>query len=230
MRRKRKSVRDFATEDLAKKIGTLMDNRRRVLAPFPLNPGMVYRRAWSDEERAAIWLLHQNRKGMLREGTTLIVRLAEPLCSISITMPKPVPMPGFTLAVEYDRLTFDQAQALGQWAPQWFELMEQHSKLIDKVKQVGAVCKTFGQLHRLWPDMESFYNDAARAALRHKMARSPYPEGAMRYRDENGVSLVPPVLRSDFRPEVFAQFTSMIAECLMLPVNEDKEVATIARA
>lgn len=223
-RRRKKTVSDFASNELAAKIGKLMDNRRRVLAPFPVNPNMLYRRVWSDEERAAIRLLASQRKGMLTQGSKLRVKLTEPPCLITITLPQELPTVDryAALDVPYDKLTFDQAEALGRWAPQWLELTTQQAELINKVKEVGAICKTYGQLHRLWPDMESFYNDAAKAALRHRVVRSPYPDKALLF--EGGRSLKP-----QYQPEVFAQFTGMIAECLMLPENDDKEVATVAR-
>jgi hypothetical protein len=222
MRRKRRTVREFVTDELTKKIGTLMDNRRRVLAPFPLVPEDLYRMAWTAEERQAIRLLARERRDMLREHKSMKITLREPLCVILITLANELPMPGFSLEIPYDNLTFEQAQALGEWAPRWLELSAQQASLIQHVKEVGGICKTYGQLHRLWPDMESFYNEAAKTVVRNARVKSPYPSEALLF---NGAT----TLKPQYRPEVFAQFTSMIAECLMLPESEDREVAKVTR-
>lgn len=229
-RRRKESVRDFVTETLAAKVGKLMDSRRRVLAPFPIVPEKIYRAAWTPEERAALKVLVKHKE-LLRMGQTLNVILPTMVgeqhakANVTIKLNQPLPMPGYVLSVPYENLSFEQVHAIHEWIPKWVELNTQQISLVAKAKEVGRICKTYGQLYRLWPDILSFFNDVGSRTVMNARVKSPYPEVALYYGGDSTKKL-----RPEFTPEAFAPFTSMIAECLMLPENEDKEVATVAIA
>lgn len=236
-RRRRETVQSFATETLTAKVGKLMDSRRRLLAPFPLVPEKIYRAAWTPEERTALKVCAKH-KDLLKMGSTLQVILPTMVgtdhakATITIKLNQALPMPGYVLSVPYDNLSFEQVHALHEWVPKWAELNMQQISLVAKVKEVGKVCKTYGQLHRLWPDILSFFNDVGSRTVMSARARSPYPREVMQPRyvrnKDDGFEVVGDIaLRPEFTPEAFAPFTSMIAECLMLPENEDKEVASV---
>jgi len=229
MRRRRKeSVQSFVSETLTAKIGKLMDSRRRLLAPFPIVPEKIYRAAWTPEERTALKVCAKHKE-LLRMGQTLNVILPTMVgehhakANITIKLNQQLPMPGYVLSVPYDNLSFEQVQALHEWVPRWWELNKQQLELVAKAKETAKICKTYGQLYRLWPDILSFFNDAGSRVVSNARVKSPYPEAAMYYGGQSEKQL-----RPEFTPEAFAPFTSMIAECLMLPENEDKEVATVA--
>lgn len=234
MRRRKKSVADFVTETLTTKVGKMMDSRRRLLAPFPLEPEKIYRAAWTPEERAALRLISRH-KDLFRTGASLLVTLPvymserERAAVVTINLPYNLPMANYKLAVPCDNLSFEQVQAIQEWVPRWWELHNQQLALIAKAREAGKLCKTYGQLYRMWPDILSFFNDTGSHAVMNAKVRSPYPEGAMRWRDEHGLAFPDGArLRPEFAPEAFAPFTSMIAECLMLPEHEGKEVATVS--
>lgn len=227
-RRKKDSVRDFMVETLAAKVGKMMDSRRRLLAPFPLTPEKIYRAAWTPEERTALRVCARHKE-LLRTGQTMQIILPTMIkedhakATVTVKLAQALPMPGYVLSVPYDNLSFEQVHAIHEWIPKWVELNVQQSQLVSKVKDVGKICKTYGQLYRLWPDILSFFNDTGSRVVMNARVKSPYPEQAMYYGGESAKQL-----RPEFSPDAFAPFTSMIAECLMLPENEDKEVATVS--
>lgn len=231
-RRKNKSVNEFVNENLKGKVGTLMDNRRRLLAPFPVAAERIYRMIWTPEERAAIRVCAK-RKEFLREGANMHLRMPimfnekRLIVAVGIKLRQPLPMPGFNVSVPYESLEMAQVDALSEWAPKWLALRQEQNQLLVKLEQCGKVCKTFGQLYRLWPDILSFMGEAGQQKVREAKVRSAYPESTLTYRDEDGNAYPTPRLNPLFEPEAFAPFTSMIAECLMLPEDNTTEVATV---
>jgi hypothetical protein len=206
-----------------------MNNRRRLLAPFPLVPEQLYRTAWTLEERAAIRVLAPRNIEMFRLGTLLLVHLPSILvqevskrATITINLPRGLPMAaGYSMIIPYENLLPEQINALEEWTPHWLELYREQAMLIAKTREVGKICSTYRQLYRLWPDILSFFDNTGAQAVCEAKAQSRYPSGALLY--DHARSLKP-----EFRPEAFAPFTSMIAECLMLPEDKTKEVASVA--
>ena len=228
-RRRNKTVNEFVNENLKGKVSGLMDSRRRLLAPFPVAAERIYRSVWTPEERAAIRVCVK-RKEFLREGNRIVLKMPVVLrgdetmttvVGMTISLKQPLPMPGYSVSVPYENLEPEHVAALQEWAPRWIELRQEQNRLLTRLEQCGKVCKTFGQLYRLWPDILSFFGEAGQQKVREARVRSAYPDAVLLFDGAKS-------LRPEWAPETFAPFTSMIAECLMLPENSDTEVATIA--
>lgn len=233
MRRRKKSVNEFVNERLKGRIGALMDNRRRLLAPFPVPAERIYRAMWTPEERLAIRTLARHKEFM-REGTNVTVRFAATLgeerkvVAVTARMRQSLPMPGFGITVPFENLELEHSDAIQAWVPKWMELKQEQNRMLVKLEQCGKVCKTFGQLYRLWPDILSFFSEDGAQTIRNAKVKSALPEGVLEYRGEDGSPYPVPRLKAMFSPEAFTPFTSMIAECLMLPEDNTTEVATVA--
>lgn len=229
MRRRNNSPRYFISEELVKRVHGLMDNRRRLLAPFPVDPQAVYEAGWTKEEREAIALLRRKEGQLLREGKSmkLAFRMRDKDFVVALTLPVEQPMAWhFTLRLK--DLPKDMAVSIAHWIPLWWNLNAEQARLAAKIKDCARVCKTYGQLYRMWPDVLSLMNDRGKEKIGSARVRSAYPQDAYRVeRLEEGAQLL---LREEFRPEAFEPFTAMIAECLMLPETNLEEVARVEYA
>lgn len=231
-RRRNTGVKGFITEDLKKQVDALMDNRRRLLAPFPIAAEQIYRWAWSPEERTAIRVLAK-RARMLREGKKIYINgwgSDGRERTIHVNLKRELPMPGYTLDVQIASLPIEIAEPIREWAPRWHELKVEQNQLVNKVGTVAHVCKTYGQLYRLWPDILSLFNQEGREKVDYARVKSPYPPGVMGYKvdDETMPASAQRVLLPEYQPEAFAPFTDMIAECLMLPHGDEFEVGYVS--
>lgn len=230
MRRRRgQSAQAFISEEMVKQVNGLMDNRRRLLAPFPVEPRAIYNACWTAEEHEAIAVL-ERREGLLRRGRTLKLRfhVKEKRTDYTITIQcgEDLPMVQFAMESLLTGLPMELKVPIAHWIPEWWKLHVDQVKLVAKIKACAHVCKTYGQLHRMWPDVLSLLNDKGKEKIGSARVRSAYPEGAYKWSDDGNGNRVGK-LRDDFTPEAFAPFTGMIAECLMLPEKEIVEVAKI---
>jgi hypothetical protein len=231
MRRRRgQSAQAFISEDLVKQVNALMDNRRRLLAPFPVEARAIYNAGWTAEEHEAIKLLQARREGLLRMGRAIKLRFhskeKQKDYSITIQCGEDLPMAQFAFELFLKDLPSELKVPIAHWIPEWWKLHVDQAKLVAKVKSCASVCKTYGQLHRMWPDVLSLMNDKGKEKIGAARVRSAYPEAAFKWHDTETGERVGE-LREDFTPEAFAPFTGMIAECLMLPEKEIVEVAKI---
>lgn len=229
-RRKSQSPQTFISEELLGRVNKLMDNRRRLLAPFPVDARAVYNAGWTAEEHAAIKVLETTREGLLRKGRTLHLRFHSKEkgkdYTIAIQAGEDLPMAQFAFQMLLKDLPVDLKEPIARWIPEWWKLHVEQVRLGAKVKACAHVCRTYGQLHRMWPDVLSLLNDRGKEKIGNARVRSAYPESAFKWSDDEEGNRVGE-LREDFKPEAFAPFTGMIAECLMLPEREIVEVAKI---
>ncbi len=208
----------------------MMDNRRRLLAPFPIAAEQLYRLAWTPEERAALRVLAK-RENMFREGKKIYIRglqMGDRERTVHVNLKRELPMPGYTLDIRFDTLPPEIADPIREWAPRWRELKAEGNRIASKVESVAQICRTYGQLYRLWPDILSLFDQEGREKVDHARSKSPYPCEVLVWEDPEVEGVPPkPVLHEKFRPEAFAPFTDMIAECLMLPKGDDFEVGHV---
>jgi len=231
-RRRAQTANTFLNNDLKKQVNKLMDNRRRILAPFPIAAEEIYRAGWSPEEMRAIEIL-KPRGDMLREGRTMHVSelpLGDGVAQVTIKLREDVPMPGYTMRLKFGELPSPLQHTIATWAPKWYDLKQEQNRLLLKVEQVAKVCKTYGQLYRLWPDILSLFDDTGRQKVNEMRAQSRLPDEVYEWSLDEGTRIRArsSQIKEMFRPEAFAPFTSMIAECLMLPTDETEEVAYIS--
>lgn len=232
MRRKERgqSAQAFISEELVRKINTLMDNRRRLLAPFPVEARAIYDASWTAEEHEAIKLLQERRKGLLRMGRRIRLRFhskeKQKDYSITIQCKEDLPMPQLAFELFLKDLPNELKVPIAHWVPEWAKLHVEQLKLVAKVKRCASVCKAYGQLHRMWPDILSLLDDKGKEKIGAARVRSAYPEKALTFLNKADGPRITEI-REEFRPEAFAPFTAMIAECLMLPENNSVEIAKI---
>lgn len=231
MRRRRgQSPQSFMSEELVQKVNGLMDNRRRLLAPFPVEARAIYDSGWSAQEHEAMSILEARMPDLLRKGHTIKLRFhskeKQRDYTITVHSEEALPMASFAMEMLLKDLPMELKKPIVCWIPEWWKLHYEQVTLVAKVKECANVCKTYGQLYRMWPDILSLFGDKGREKIGSARVRSAYPDAAHKW-DEESQSLQ---LREEFKPEAFAPFTSMIAECLMLPLaRADKEVAKIER-
>lgn len=233
MRRRKRNqgthAQQFLKDDLTARVNKLMDNRRRLLAPFPVDERAVYEAGWTNVERDAINLLVRRNENLLRTGKTvkLVFRNNDRDWHVLITLPEEHVMPAYLFTLALKDLPMGLKQPIVQWIPQWHALMQEQGKLLFKIGECAKVCKTYGQLYRMWPDILSFFDEDGKQKIGKARVRSAYPDDAMIFEhlDDQGKTVAR--LRPEFTPEAFAPFTGMIAECLMLPFKESVEVAKV---
>jgi hypothetical protein len=227
-RRKKSGPAHFMSEELKARVTKLMDNRRRLLAPFPVDARAVYDAGWSAGQHAAMNLLFDSNPGMFRMGKSIRLRFRanERDYNVAVTMEEERPMCDFRLELLLKDLPMSLKEPIAHWIPQWWKLHREQAQLIAKVNDCGRICKTYGQLHRLWPDILSLFDGDGREKIGSAKVRSALPEGAFKWEDDEQGNRVG-TLREGFEPAAFTPFTAMIAECLMLPEREIVEVAKI---
>lgn len=232
MRRRKRNggthAQQFLKDDLTARVNNLMDNRRRLLAPFPVDALAVYNAGWTDIERDAIGVLRRRNENLLRTGKTvkLVFRNNDRDWHIMVMLPEECVMPAYLFTLALKDLPMELRRPIVEWIPQWYSLHQEQRSLLSKITECAEVCKTYGQLYRMWPDILSFFDDDGKWKIDSARVRSAYPEDAFgcEHLDDGGRRLY---LRAEYTPEAFAPFTSMIAECLMLPFKDSVEVAKV---
>lgn len=216
-RRKRlndKRASDFLVGTFTEKVGRMMENRHRLLAPFPIDATLLYQHYWTPQEWQAVQVLRGRED--LFESTWRVMLTSEIMWEdkkkrITIEVKLGAPAPAVGAAIPVDALPEAMAKQIHEWVPLWMGLAKDKARLLEKVNAVADVCNTYGQLARLWPELEGFFGSAGKAQMAGKAVRSPLPQKALEW--TNGE----PELMERFRPEAFVPFAEMIAECLMLP-------------
>lgn len=226
-RKKKDVVKEFLTEDLTKRLRILMGNRRKLLLPFPVAADEIYRLAWTNEERAAIGALWHRGSKLFQ--TSRVILITDCLNDgkryrISVKLPEEVPCNNtYNTRVEWSMIPMQLAHPIAEWLPQWIQHKDELDRLQTKIEQVAGVCRTYGQVHRIWPDLLGFFDERGRKLVDSARSASRYPDGALVWERTEGGRWVSRGLKLEFQPEAFTEFTSMIAECLMLPLAEDME-------
>lgn len=228
---------EYIREDLKNKIDALMINRRKILAPFPVEPRTLYRQFWTDAEWDALQVLpatmFRKRQAFtidLPEGAHMRVESSsEDRETISVDMGEEKPFDSHH--IDLDKIDPESRALIADWVPLWGRYESERIALIHRVNKVGNMISTYGQAFRLWPDLQGFFPEYGREKInKAKVAsRLPDPVYEWEYYDDPEEGRIQKItgLAPDWTPQVFAVFTDMIAECLMLPEMEDmREVAS----
>ncbi len=218
MRRRKKPLSNasaFLASTLKPRIEALMDNRHRLLATFPIEPMELYQQFWTEEEANALELLQQ-RAGLI-DSTCTVGVFSSPLqhngmrVRANITVQLGAAHPDPQSPIDVTSLPVDMQAKIAEWIPYWLGFEREKNALLMKLEEVGRVCTTYGQIVRLWPDLEGFFDAAGRRTMELKAVQSPLPKRAFVY-DSGQIVLAP-----GLRPEALAPFAETIAECLLLP-------------
>jgi hypothetical protein len=236
MSRRRRNVErhagDFVYENLAGAVERMMDNRHRLLAPFPLEPNDLYQYYWTTREWEALQVL-QDVPELVRTDRTLVLTAViegkasgkNILATINTSMDEHRARVKGPLDI--NELPVEWQEKLREWMPLWTKLDADTKKLVRKIKDTATVCKTYGQVARLWPDLEGFFPAWGRQKLNNAKVRSAIPERALEWsRNEDGSQYAE--LQEKFRPEAFVPYAEMIAECIMLPNTPCTHVARVS--
>lgn len=214
---KEKDVSEFVKDELVGSIEKLMINRHKLMAPFPVPAMDIYQLCWSTKQHEAFQVL----------GNSLVLRKAKQFTingihafsqvyQVRITCDQEMPMPR-DMETPSTILTEAMRSQIEDWVPVWLRYKEQTDQLTEKVRRVGKHCTTYGQLVRIWPDLQGFLGEYGTAKVHKAKAKSPYPAGVLEWGDNSrGDELI-----DEYKPAAFEPFSSMIAECLMLPVIDD---------
>lgn len=219
----------FVSQSLRDRISALMDNRRRLLAQFPIDPMEIYRLFWNEQTWAA-------RATLIKaHGEGIFVRLRDiPIFGridqinptgttrIMVRLPEEQPM-SFGWKLQFINLPEDMQTQIKEWAVYWQQHINEKQELIKAVETVADVCKTYGHVYRLWPDLLGFFGEYGKAKIAQSKAKSRLPNAVYMYdRDKSAF-----IMKPEFKPEAFAKFSEMIAECLMLPETDLIDVGMV---
>ena len=221
------NVRDFVSKDLCATVNKLMDNRRRLLAPFPLDPDVLYEMVWTPKELDAMEVLSKHSDMLHMSSTFKLVKPKSELV-IHVHLPQGRPGNGYRSEIAWSRVPKEAQELILEWGKEWLALHKQQNQLINKLEDLSKQCNTYGQLYRLWPDLLGFFGERGKEKVEAAQMKSKLPDGVLivDYNEEGHRATV--VLKEAYRPEAFEPFSTVIAECLMLPTHEGKEVATIS--
>lgn len=225
-RRRRNPERDastFVQGDLKNKVARLMHNRHRLIAKFPCDPVAVHRHMFTEKQWMAIeHLCHA--EGLLSKRTRFTVaQIPQPEDRrVTATIRLPAEYPCQDRQIVFGDLPSEMQGEIAEWAAIWKSYQQETNELLVKVEEVGKACSTYGQVFRIWPDLQGFFGDYGRAKVDSMVVSSRYPDGVLLI-GSGGKALKP-----EFRPEAFERYTMWIAECLMLPESDGDHVATVS--
>ena len=128
----------------------------------------------------------------------------------------------------YD-LTSDIAEKISHWLPETLKFGQETTDLAERIEQLASVCNTYGQLIRMWPELEGFMPPAVQTKIAEAAAISKYPEKAFKHSFSKELNTAVRTLRPEFKPTALAPFNALIAECLMLPQVPGGFIATANR-
>ncbi len=223
-----KHASEFVSGQLRDDIRKMMNNRWKLMAPFPVPAIDIWRLAWTPAHHTAFKILNGTftlRKYRKFELTGFKDEEQEEF-KIGITLEDDQPMPReFTMGRAL--LTDEQNRLIDEWIPVWWRYKTETESLCQKVYDVANQCSTYGQIIRLWPDLLGFLGEYGKEKIANAKVRSPYPEGVLKWggyvEESDGGKRIRKVseLEDYYKPAAFEPFTNMIAECLMLPVIDD---------
>jgi hypothetical protein len=227
-RRRGTAAQDFVKGDLVRKIGRMMDNRRRILAPFPVAAEELYWLAWTKQERAAIELLLPYGDKLFEMSTVMLLKNYKFMDSkkyrITVRLPQLMPAKHhYNTSMEWGDVPIELAKPIMDWFPIWKQHKDERNELLTKLETVAEYCRTYGQVYRIWPDLLGFFDEKGREQINSAKMKSKLPDELFVWDRE----LRKEVLAEEFRPAAFERFTAMIAECLMLPDVDTHEVGSI---
>jgi hypothetical protein len=104
-------------------------------------------------------------------------------------------------------------EEIKDWAYRWTMCVKEKSDLLERVMEATKRCNTYGQLFRLWPGLEGFFPAHGREKISSARAKSRLPDNV--------------ICADNLQSPALERFSCMIAECLMLPICADKEIATV---
>lgn len=236
MRRNRQNVRDYSKDQVLTRVGDKLLARHHLLAPCPVKPIEIYRRLWTNEERAAIRLLKDRVPSILHRDSdaTFEWDTREFTIDTPFTAPrKPLhmfvkfkgdlPLP----TTEVWRSTHDKLflsrlpecmlDELAEWGQRWLRLDIEREQTYNKVERIFSACNTMGQVHRLWPNLCSFLPERGQEVLRKMKVRSKLPEAVLHYDEDNDPECEHPILDDEWKPEALVPYDAIITEALLLP-------------
>lgn len=209
----------------------LMDNRHRLLAPFPFTAAEVHALFFSVDETIAIQRLEH--RGLINTSSWFYidgVKVAGVNNSDTIVRKVTfhcdnLPMPSNnTLSMAL--LPPDMKREIAEWGQKWYRLQSETNRVTVKVESLARHCKTFGQIVRVWPEMQGFLGEHARHAVDNARVKSRYPEGVMEWRrGDDGIPHTS--LSEEWQPKALEEYNLYLAEALMLPYSDGKHVATM---
>lgn len=231
-RKKKVAVKEFLLGDFKARVRSLMENRRRLLHPFPVDAMAVYRSAWTTREYEALSMLFRAHGGMLFRHSKIVLingfELDAKRYRIVVKLPEDMPANEYyNTIIAWNNLPIEFAHPIAEWLPHWLQHKEELDKLLNKIEEVAAVCQTYGQLYRLWPDILGFLDERGRATISAARAQSQYPDGAWQWGRTDTLQWEKRGLKEEFKPEAFAPFNAVIAECLMLPEIKGEEIGSV---
>lgn len=213
--RKTKTLKESFNTDVIPKIKKLLENRHRILAPFPADPLEIYALFWDDTEREAIQIL-KRREGLLVTRNFFGLDCSDPKthisCKIRVTLPTSMPIPWETISTY--NLPAPMDTQIREWVPVWVAYRKETTALVLKVEELAAKCSTYGQALRIWPELLGLFPAEAKERLDKARSVSKYPDAVRLF----GGSAT---LMEGFRPEDYAPFTATLAEALMLPFEDN---------
>ncbi len=210
-----KDVSAHIREHLAPAVTRLMVNRHKLMAPLPVPAADIYQLLWADKHRDAFEILEGT--GVLRLHRSFKITDVEigypsmATGAIRITCDKDVPM-ARDMTIPMAMIPDSMRELINPWMHEWLRYRDETAKVEQQVNRVGRACSTWGQVVRIWPDLQGFLGEWGKEKVHGAKVKSPYP---------NAVLYLDGSLEEGFMPEVFEPFSNMLAECLMMPFIDD---------
>lgn len=226
-----KDVERWIRDEMASKVEVMMTNRHMLMIPFPIPAMDLYTSLWSPAQHLAMDTLRgTSLLKMYREFT--IIGCPGPdgrgIRRVAVRLDEELPLPR-EKEMSFADLSDEQRAAVQAWIPEWLRYQQETNKVVELVKLVGRVCATYGQVVRLWPELQGFLGEWGAERVHKAKAKSPYPEAVLEWTEDTDQERMTSdgTLKEEFRPITFEPFSHMIAECLMLP--EIEGIAHVAR-
>lgn len=225
-------MREQFKNSVLDRVDNLMKGRRQLLAPFPIPAEDIYRLCFTDVQLEALEVL-ADRPDILR--TTRQVYIANIPRELSAYQPEGSvlracvklenPRPGeVMISIDIAHLPTPMRSSIAEWVKHWTQCELERKRMWLRLHRLGEQCSTWGQVYRIWPDLISFMDEHHAKRIQQAKAKSPLPPMMDRW----GPEQVNEGIHPEWLPEAFAPFTTLLAECLMLPPPEGPEVGSIA--
>lgn len=225
----RKSFMDDACDQTKDNIVRALNVRWKLLGDCPYTPHEIYWaviQAMGEDYRQALMLLQRTTPVLLArrleghlkwDGKELKLTNGTTLRWVKLELKPSMPFPPSGPAFDKPEYTAQfcvsvlpphMQTSLHEWARRWIKLRGETTRTASKVKAAFNLCGTIGQVKRVWPILEGFMPERARSRLDRMVMQSPLPDS---------IKGNPEM----WKPEVLAEYESIITEALCLEVPED---------
>lgn len=210
------TAQDEVGRTIFTRVDSLLESRWKLLCPFPVQDPVreLWHYALTPDQRVAWNLLSKDKRfnEAVKRISYFDIRNDEARYCIRVFSNVGVP----EWPLDYKNLPTDLWQKVHYWQVQSRSYRDEHVEIREKVRALVRLCATAGQIERVWPELMGFMPTDTLNQRFDKKARSPYPDGALKYNNDTCVY----ELQDCWRRETLQWYDDAIAESLILPEYE----------